>query len=30
MELLFVGFSSIDLVKKANKSDHIVECMDIY
>ena len=29
MELLFVGFSSIDLVKKANKSDHIVECMDI-
>ncbi len=29
MELLFVGFASLDLVKKNNKTDHIVECKDM-
>lgn len=29
MELLFVGFSSLDLVKKSDKTDRIVECKDI-
>ncbi len=29
MELLFVGFPSLELVKKNNKVDRIIECKDI-